>query len=143
VKIRSPVCFRVVVLWARRQLQFIIFYDYHTASLSLNKEHRINTLYRSIMLYMLIHLSYLDTANGARISQSVEILGRSKIFLYSTVSRPALGPTQVPSQWMRVSVSLGVKRPGSEADHLPPSSAKVKKGETITTLPHTSSVYTA
>jgi hypothetical protein len=43
--------------------------------------------------------------------------------LYSTSSRPALGPTQAPIQWVS-----GVKLPEREADHSPPSSAEVKNG---------------
>jgi hypothetical protein len=37
-----------------------------------------------------------------------------------------LGPTQPPIQWVPGAVSLGVKWPGREADHSPPSSAEVK-----------------
>jgi hypothetical protein len=48
------------------------------------------------------------------------------IFLLTTASRPALGPTQPPVQWVPGALSLGVKWPGREADHLPPSSAEVK-----------------
>jgi hypothetical protein len=33
----------------------------------------------------------------------------------------------------------GIERPGREADHLPPSSAEVKKGGAISPLPETSS----
>jgi hypothetical protein len=33
----------------------------------------------------------------------------------------------------------GVKRPGCEADHSPPSSAEIKNGECIPPLPHASS----
>jgi hypothetical protein len=40
------------------------------------------------------------------------------IFLFTTASRTALGPTQPPVQW--------VKRLGCEADLSPPSSAEVK-----------------
>jgi hypothetical protein len=47
-------------------------------------------------------------------------------FLFTTASRTALGPTQPPSQWVPGALSLGVKRPGREADHSPPSSAEVK-----------------
>jgi hypothetical protein len=42
------------------------------------------------------------------------------------LSRTALGPTQTPIQWVQESLSVGVKRPGREADHSPPSSAEVK-----------------
>jgi hypothetical protein len=37
-----------------------------------------------------------------------------------------LGPTQPPIQWVPGALSLGVKWPGREADHSPPSSAEVK-----------------
>jgi hypothetical protein len=37
-----------------------------------------------------------------------------------------MGPTQPPIQWVPGDLSLGVKRPGREADHSPPSSAEVK-----------------
>jgi hypothetical protein len=39
-----------------------------------------------------------------------------KIFLFSTESRPTLWPTQTPIQWVSGAISLGVKRPRSEAD---------------------------
>jgi hypothetical protein len=38
-----------------------------------------------------------------------------------------LGPTQPPIKLVPVALSLGVKRPGREADHSPPSSAEVKE----------------
>jgi hypothetical protein len=39
--------------------------------------------------------------------------GQSRnIFLFATGSRPALGPTQLPVQWVSVAVSLGLKRQG-------------------------------
>jgi hypothetical protein len=41
-------------------------------------------------------------------------------------SRPALGPTQAPIQWV-LGLSWGVKRPGHGIDHPPPSSAEVKE----------------
>ena len=41
-------------------------------------------------------------------------------------SRPALGPTQPPIHWVRISVS-GLKRPGRGVNHPPPSSAEVKE----------------
>jgi hypothetical protein len=49
------------------------------------------------------------------------------IFLFTTVYRTALGPTQPLIQWVPGAFSLGVKRLEREADHSPPSSAEVKK----------------
>jgi hypothetical protein len=46
-----------------------------------------------------------------------------KIFLFSTASRPALGPNQPPTQWIPVDLSSGVKQPGREADRSPVSSS--------------------
>jgi len=37
-----------------------------------------------------------------------------------------VGPTQPPIQWIPGALSLGVKRPGREADHSHPSSAEVQ-----------------
>jgi hypothetical protein len=42
-------------------------------------------------------------------------------------SRPALGPTQPPIQWVSGALSPGIKRPGREADYSPPTTAEVKK----------------
>jgi hypothetical protein len=49
------------------------------------------------------------------------------IFLFTTASRPALGLTQPPIHWVPGAVSLGVKRPGRESNHSPPSSTEVKE----------------
>jgi len=49
------------------------------------------------------------------------------MFPLASVSRPALGPTQPPVQWVPGVLSPGVKaRPGRDADHSPPSSAEVE-----------------
>jgi len=48
-------------------------------------------------------------------------------FVFTTASRTALGPTQPPIQWGPGALSLGVKRPGREADHSPTSSAEIKE----------------
>jgi hypothetical protein len=53
----------------------------------------------------------------------------SRIF-HSATSRPALGPTQPPIQWVPV-----VKRPGRIAGHSHPTSAKVKKTWIYTSTP--------
>jgi hypothetical protein len=55
------------------------------------------------------------------------LLSRMVIFLFTTESRTDLGPTQPPIQWVPGALYLGVKRPGREADHSPPSGAKVKE----------------
>jgi len=47
--------------------------------------------------------------------------------LFTTVSRLVLGPTQPPNQWV-----LDVKWMGHEADHSPPSNAKVKNARSHT-----------
>jgi hypothetical protein len=60
-----------------------------------------------------------------------------EIFLFSTGSRPDLGPAQPPIQWVTVALSPEVKRSGREADHSPPPSAEVKNGEAIPPLPQT------
>jgi hypothetical protein len=49
------------------------------------------------------------------------------IFLFIIASRPALGPTQPPVQWVPGALSLGIKRPECETDHSPPPSAEVKE----------------
>jgi hypothetical protein len=58
-----------------------------------------------------------------------------RIFLFTAVSRPALGPTQPPIQWVSRALSKGVKRPVHEADHSPPSSAKVKNAWSYISTP--------
>jgi hypothetical protein len=60
---------------------------------------------------------------------------RLGIFLFTTASRTALGPTQPPLQWVPGALSLGVKRPEREGDHSPPSSAEVKNSWSYTSTP--------
>jgi hypothetical protein len=61
------------------------------------------------------------------------------IVLFTTASRPGLGPTQPPMQWVPGALPLGVKWPGREADHSPTSVVEVKMGGFIPTLPNTPS----
>jgi hypothetical protein len=57
------------------------------------------------------------------------------IFLFTTTSRTSLGPTQPPIHLVQGALSLGIKRPGREADHSPPSSAEVKNAWSYTSTP--------
>jgi hypothetical protein len=68
---------------------------------------------------------YTDWKKMSRDS-SVGIAGLG-IFLFTTASRTALGPTQPPIQWIPLAPPLAVKRPGHEADHSLPSNDKVKE----------------
>jgi hypothetical protein len=58
---------------------------------------------------------------------------------FSTASRPTLEPAQPSIQWAPGILSLVVKRQGHEAGHAPPCSTKVKNGEVMPPLLHTSS----
>jgi hypothetical protein len=57
------------------------------------------------------------------------------IFLFTITSRTALGTTQPPIHWVPEAISQGVKRPGHEADHSPPSSDEVKNAWSYTSPP--------
>jgi hypothetical protein len=65
--------------------------------------------------------------------------GQGKEILLYTAFRVALGPTQLPIQWVPGALSPGVKMPGREADNSPPFSAEVKNVGAVLPLPHTSS----
>jgi hypothetical protein len=54
------------------------------------------------------------------------------IFFFTTASIPALEPTQPPIQWKPGVFSLGVKRPGCEAELSSLSSAEVKNAWSYT-----------
>jgi hypothetical protein len=57
------------------------------------------------------------------------------LFLFATAPRTALGPTQLPIQWVTGDLPLGVKQPEREADHSPPYSAEVKNEWSYTSSP--------
>jgi len=56
------------------------------------------------------------------------------MFLFTTASRTALGPTQPPIQGVPGTLSLGVNRPGRQANSHP-SSAEVKNACSYTSTP--------
>jgi hypothetical protein len=58
-----------------------------------------------------------------------QVLG---IFIFATASRPALGPTQFPIQWVPDALSPWIKRRGLEADHSFLSSVEVKNAWSYT-----------
>jgi hypothetical protein len=59
-----------------------------------------------------------------------------KSFLSATLSRLTLWPTQPLIHWV-----WGIKWAGLEADHSPPTNAKVRKMWISTSTPHTASLY--
>jgi hypothetical protein len=79
--------------------------------------------------------------HGPRFSQSFgfDFLQKEETFLYSAASRPDMGPFQRPIQWVSGALSLGVIWLERKSNHSLPSSAEVKNGGAIHTLPHTSS----
>jgi hypothetical protein len=79
--------------------------------------------------------SSVGIVTGYGLEQGFDSRQRHKIFLFSMAFRPALEPTQPPIKWAPEALFLGVKRPGYEAHHSPPSSAEVMNGETIPPLP--------
>jgi hypothetical protein len=60
-------------------------------------------------------------------SDGVPSSGSVKNFLFSTSSRPTLGSTQPPTQWVPGALSPEIKRQGREAEYSPSTSVKVKK----------------
>jgi hypothetical protein len=57
------------------------------------------------------------------------------IFIFATASRPAPGLSRPSIQRVPGKITPGVRWPGSETDHLPPTSAEVKNTRSIPPLP--------
>jgi hypothetical protein len=76
-------------------------------------------------------LGYGQNDRGGGVSSP----GKGWVSFLTTASRTALGPTQPLIQRARGTLSLGIKRPGREADHSPPSSAEVKNAWSYTSTP--------
>jgi len=86
----------------------------------------------------LLPLGYLYHGKNINIRKLVHDESmRGTVFgnVFTTVSRPDLGPTQPPIQWVPGTLSMWVKRPGREADHSPPSSDEVKNEWSSTSTP--------
>jgi hypothetical protein len=65
----------------------------------------------------------------------VRFPARAGNFLFDTMSRSPLGPTQPPIQYLSGALSVGVKRPGREADHSLSSSDRSKNERRYTSTP--------
>jgi hypothetical protein len=99
--------------------------------------------------YIYLTVAYIQTGSHSLMSPEIQIqfshstiwvLGFDSrrglgIFLFTTASRTALGPTQPPLQCVPGALSLGVKQLGHEADHSLPSSAEVKNGWSYISTP--------
>jgi hypothetical protein len=94
------------------------------------EEHIISTKFRFIKIS---NICSWDSIVGIVTSYGVDdrqigvqvLVGKN--FLFSMLSRPALGSTQLPIQWVPVALAQGVMWLGRKADHSPAASAKVKK----------------
>jgi hypothetical protein len=74
-----------------------------------------------------MNIMYSDWLRAGRMRSRSSSPGRTKNFLFSKSSRPALGSTQPPIQWVPRALSPGVKRTGSESDRSPPTSVEANK----------------
>jgi hypothetical protein len=79
-----------------------------------------------------VDLTQLHTRNTGVQFPAVAMMG---FFLFATASRPVLGPTHSPIQWVPGALSPGVKRPGHEADHSPNLVPKLRMRGAIHPLP--------
>jgi hypothetical protein len=92
----------------------------------------VNDLFQ---LHVLVVYSVQRLGYGLDGRGSIPGRGSDGIFLFTTASRPALGPTQLPFQWVPTALTPSIKRPVREADHSPPSSAEVENKCSYTSAP--------
>jgi hypothetical protein len=78
---------------------------------------------------------YSDWLRAGRPRGRTSSPSKGKIFRLSTSSKPVLGPTPPPIQWVPGALSPEVRRPGREADHSPPTSVEVKNTWIYTSTP--------
>jgi hypothetical protein len=79
----------------------------------------------------------MDWSTGVRFPAKA----KKGLFLFATVSIPALGPTQPPIQWVPRGLNPEIMRQVREADHSSTSSAEVGIRGAILPLPLTSAPY--
>jgi hypothetical protein len=78
-------------------------------------------------------VSIATTLSAGRPRFSFRPAGAVKeFFLFVTASSPAARPNRLQCSWVQGALSPGVKRPGCQADHSPPSSAEVKNAWSYT-----------
>jgi hypothetical protein len=88
---------------------------------------------------MKVEITLTGAGVAGRLGDRGSIPGRGKrIFTLVSVSRPALGLTQPPVQWVPGVLSPGLKR--GDADHLPPFSAEVVNEQELKYSPLCSSI---
>jgi hypothetical protein len=80
----------------------------------------LQKLFSNDLYDMLIH-SEVETLESRLTERPGFGSRQSFFFFFGITSRPALGPTQPPIQWISWAFSLGVKWPGCEADRSPTS----------------------
>jgi hypothetical protein len=83
-------------------------------------------LFSRCLIFVVIFIKSHDSSVGIAWATGwmIRVLGfdsrwELEIFLFTTVYRTALKPTQPPIQGVPGALSLGVKQPRSEADHSP------------------------
>lgn len=120
-----------------------------TAYLLLLAFHVYYVYYISYAIHMISIIFVHYTCNkGAGVAQLVQWLGcrldnrgstpgrGQEIFLFSTVSRRALGSTQTDIQWVPGALSIAIKWQVHEAAQSPPSSTDITNGVSIPPFPH-------
>jgi hypothetical protein len=83
---------------------------------------------------MYFYLGYLNMATGNVLGDHFDSQHMQEIFILQLCSQ-TLGPFLSPVQWVLDPFYLELKRPGHEAEHLPPSDAEVKNSWSCTSSP--------
>jgi hypothetical protein len=86
-------------------------------------------------VYFYLYLSGIELGYGLD-DRGIESRQGLEIFLFMTASKPVLEPIQTLIQCVSAALPLGVKRPGHEAYHSPPTSAEVNNEWSYTPLPY-------